>query len=170
MKITEALQTLGYTTGATVAKEEIANRWKALCKKHHPDMGGHVEMMALVNDARDTLLHWLKEKPEAVYNTAAADYSVMDLFQEILDKIGHLPGIIIEVSGSWLWIKTPDKTHREVLKTAGCKWSRKKALWYWRPAGQKARKYRKGEWSMNKIRATWGSQIINPVEHDALIV
>lgn len=168
MKITEALETLGYTTGTTVTVAEIANRWKNLCKKHHPDMGGHVEMMALINDARDTLLHWLKEKPEAVYNTAAADYSVMDLFQDILDKIGHLPGITIEATGSWLWIKTMDKTHKETLKAAGCKWSRKKSLWYWRPAGQKARKYRKKEWGIDKIRSTWGSQVINPTEHNAL--
>lgn len=155
MKLNEALETFGYNTGNGLTLLQITSTWKQLCLDNHPDRGGKTEVMALINDARDTLVHWLTEKPEAVFNTTAAEYSVSELFEEILNKISSIPGINITASGSWLWISTI-KEYKEQMKEAGCKWSRKKQLWYWRPAEQK-RSRRKKEWDFDKIKNTFGS-------------
>lgn len=62
----------------------------------------------------------------------------------------------IELCGSWLWIGGNTRANKDELKSAGCKWSKSKAKWYWHHAEAGARWYR-GKSSMAEIRSKYGS-------------
>jgi len=51
-----ARQTMGFAQAEPLTEAIIKDRKRLLAKKHHPDRGGSVQKMALVNDAADILL------------------------------------------------------------------------------------------------------------------
>jgi hypothetical protein len=54
---------------------------------------------------------------------------------EALKKnLENMSGIIWEQAGSWLWISGTTFEHKEELKALGCRWSKKRQKWYWKPA------------------------------------
>ena len=157
MKTGEALKLFNFKAGKDVTEENARERWTELSRKHHPDMGGSTEMMALINDAYDTLKRAIKD--EFISKIDPVDYDLEALFKEVLHNIRGLSGIKIEVCGSWLWISGDTKEHRQTLKQAGCRWSKNKAMWSWHhPEQKKSRK--RSTWNIDKIRETYGSQEI----------
>jgi len=72
----------------------------------------------------------------------------------------NLSGITIEVCGSWVWVSGETKPHKDTIKAAGGKWAPKKQEWYFRPKEWKSSNH--SEWDMNKIRASFGSSVVNP--------
>jgi hypothetical protein len=51
-----ARSVMGFTDKETLTVEQVKDRKRVLAKRHHPDRGGSVEMMARINDAADVLL------------------------------------------------------------------------------------------------------------------
>lgn len=120
----------------------------------HPDRNpAGLEMMKLVNAAYDALQNYVADSVKV--EADAADYG--DEINTALNAIIHL-GLNIEICGSWLWVSGDTKPHKEVLKAAGFKWAAKKLMWNFRPAEWKS--FNRGNWSMDKIRATHGSTTI----------
>lgn len=71
----------------------------------------------------------------------------------------HLPGLVVELCGSWLWVRGETYQHRDALKSAGFRWSRDKQAWYRRPDDAPA--FRRGKpQDMQNIRSKYGSQIL----------
>jgi len=75
---------------------------------------------------------------------------------DAIAAVQELPGLVVERCGRWLWAEGASKAHKSELKGAGFKWSPKKEKWYWRPAGDKRRKFR-GNSTMPAIRSKYGS-------------
>ena len=83
-------------------------------------------------------------------------------------KLIIIPGLDIELCGSWLWIGGNTREHKEELKALSCRWSKNKKLWYWHHA-EEGRKWRRGTYSMNEIRTKYGSQTFKgPVSYTHL--
>lgn len=137
--------------------DELKAAYRRLAMKHHPDRGGDVETMKAINAEHDALFEALKKK----HNENADDYhkttETPQEFREIIMKLIIIPGLDIELCGSWLWIGGNTREHKEELKALGCRWSQNKKRWYWRHAEQ-GRKWRRGTYSMNEIRTKYGSQ------------
>ena len=53
-------------------------------------------------------------------------------YANLINQLLHIPGLMIELCGSWLWIGGNTREHKDALKTMGCRWSSNKKLWYWR--------------------------------------
>lgn len=51
-----ARRVLGFADNQSLTESMVKERRRMLAKKHHPDRGGSVAMMARVNDAADVLL------------------------------------------------------------------------------------------------------------------
>lgn len=132
--------------------------------KYHPDRGGDTKIMQEIVSEYDLKFKSLKSaynfeqrkanKPETT--------ETPDKFREIIEVLVSLNGIKVELCGSWLWISGSTYQHREVLKKAGCQWSKAKNKWYWyyREAGKSYKKTR-GFYSMNQIRNKYGSTNLN---------
>lgn len=81
--------------------------------------------------------------------------------QEIIRLSGELK---VEVCGVWLWITGETRTHSEQLKALACRWSPKKVAWYFRKEIDGGRRWHKRNYSLNEIRARYGSSAIEREE------
>ena len=139
--------------------EELKAAYKKLVKIHHPDCGGDVEIMKQINNEYEEAFEILKaihnEKADADHQTTEAPFE----FIEIVDKLMKMEGLTIELCGSWLWISGDTYSNKDGLKAAGCKWSNNKKKWYWRHE-ENARPFKHKSYSMEKIRAKYGSQYL----------
>ena len=144
----DAAKVLGISDSLT--PDLIKQAYRRACMKYHPDRNpAGSEMMILVNEAYDVL----KDFTGDLDTKQGSNYG--DLLNDALNAIITLPDIEIEVCGSWVWLSGDTKTHKVIIKEAGYKWSPKKSMWYFRPAGFKS--YGRGKYSMDEIRTKYGS-------------
>lgn len=47
-----------------------------------------------------------------------------------LDQVREIPGLIVELVGSWIWVSGETKKHKDQLKALGFWWSHKREKWY----------------------------------------
>lgn len=126
--------------------------YRKACSIFHPDRNpAGAEMMKAVNEAYEVL----KGYEGKIEKDSSQNYGE-DLI-EALNAIVALQGLVIEVCGAWVWVTGNTKEHKDIIKAAGYKWSKKKAAWYFRPESEKKRYYR-GNQSLDDIRATYGSK------------
>lgn len=57
MKLTEAYAIFGYTMSDTVERANLKERFKALAKRHHPDLGGNPKDFMRLQEAHKMLQH-----------------------------------------------------------------------------------------------------------------
>jgi hypothetical protein len=117
-------------------------------------------MMKMVNQAYDAL------KNETGETKIEGDYSSYgeDLNNALNAVMGF--GFDIEICGAWIWLHGDTRPHKEKLKESGFNWAPKKKLWYFRPADYKSKG--RGQFSMDDIRASHGSEKITEKERNKL--
>lgn len=144
--------------------DKLRKAYRRLAMAHHPDKGGNPEIMKVINHEYETLFNQFKDE----HNTrAAADPSgktrpmseTPDQFRAIIEKLIHIPGIVIELCGSWVWISGETRPHKDTLKAAGCWWASKKKMWYWRAPEDACHHNHKAQ-DMQHIRQRYGSERI----------
>ena len=86
------------------------------------------------------------------------EQQVSEEIRQRLDRIIFIPGIEIEMIGSWIWITGNTFAVRETLKGEGFWFSHPKSAWYWHK-GEYRKKNGKIQ-SMEEMRDFWGSQKI----------
>jgi curved DNA-binding protein CbpA len=152
--------------------EELRKNYKRLALENHPDRGGNLEAMQEINAQYDKLFKELKD----VHNQEAdADTSgkkrhmneTPEAYREAIIAVMNIEGIVIELCGSWLWLSGNTFKNKEAIKKAGFDWSKNKKMWYWHPAEETTKFYR-GKSTMDKIRKTWGSEIISTYKPELL--
>ena len=137
--------------------EDIKNEYHRLCKIHHPDLGGDTATMQEINThyAIASANAIRMEKPDWTEEQYVKADTVAEVVREAIERIITIPGLEIEVCGVWVWVGGDTKPNGKTLSDAGYKWASKKKKWYFPgiPAGGFG-------WSMEKIRAYYGSQKI----------
>ena len=117
-------------------------------------MATMMNLSDLINEANGT------NKTAAENEAIEARENVADLdndLQAAVNKIIDLPGINIEVCGSWVWVSGDTRAVKTELKAAGFFWARKKCMWYFRKAED--RRWYKGKTAtMEHIRDKYGSE------------
>jgi len=84
------------------------------------------------------------------------EQQVSEEIKQRLDRIIFIPGIEIEMIGSWIWITGNTFAVRETLKSEGFWFSHAKTAWYWHKG-----EYRKKNGkllTMDEMRNLFGSQ------------
>lgn len=152
MKIADAIAILGLT-GQKINEETVSAAYKAAAKKYHPDTNpAGLEMMKMVNAARDALADFKGDARD--HQDTPQNYG--EAINEALNAIFDIPGLDIEICGSWVWVGGNTKPHKETFKAAGYRWGAQKGRWYFRPDGWKSSA--RGNWSMDQIRDFHGSR------------
>lgn len=77
-------------------------------------------------------------------------------YADLINQLLHIPGLMIELCGSWLWITGNTRAAKEELKALGFRFSSKKQAWYFH--SEPYRKHGKSEKSMDDIRNMYGSE------------
>lgn len=148
--------------------EELKAQYRKLCMKHHPDRGGNTEDMQEINGEYEKLFNRYKDIHRSTREEGPATYEAQEKTKEtpwdfinICNELFKLDGILVELCGRWLWIDGETMKHREQLKKLGCRWSKNKQKWSWHFPEDSAMKYKgKKAWNMDKIRSTFGSEIL----------
>lgn len=87
---------------------------------------------------------------------------VIRALTDMREKLMEIPGIDIELCGSWFWISGNTIPVKHELKKLGFCWASRKQMWYWTPLPRKSYKQ---SMSMGHIRNKYGS--FNFTEEDA---
>ena len=129
--------------GLTV--EQIKIKYKQLAMKHHPDLGGDLEIMKLLNNAYETALKNCNGQTTKDDQGETHTYKYNQEFEQaLMDKIIQLlslnmPDVEIDLIGTWIWVTGDTKPVKDKIKQAGCMWHSKRGCWYF-----KIGKYYKG--------------------------
>lgn len=138
--------------------EELKKEYRRLCMLHHPDRGGDAATMAAINNEYDDTFRRM-QRGETSGSRAQQSQESPEAFRAVISRLVILECLQIEVCGSWLWITGNTYPNREAIKAAGCRYSKNKNAWYWRPA--ESAEYRShGKATMDEIRQKYGSQIV----------
>ena len=165
MNMQDALNILG-VTGQDITLDQCKTAYRRACIQYHPDRNpGGLEMMKAVNAAWAHLqgLDW----NHPVNNAEGQDSDYGDALMAFINTTVDLPGVHLEVCGSWVWVSGDTRPHKDAIKAAGGRWASKKKQWYFRPEGYR-RRDRQGEWTMDSIRETFGTQTVQRREREAL--
>lgn len=137
--------------------DKLRKLYRKLAMENHPDRGGSTEIMKEINAEYDRAFEAMKRK----HNTQAASTGSRTInetpeeFRRVIEKIINIPGIIIELCGSWIWVSGDTRAVKDQLKAAGLFWAKKKGMWYWRsPEDAVHSRHTK---SMEEIRSKYGS-------------
>ena len=144
--------------------EELKAAYRRQAIRLHPDNGGNEEafkeMQAEFAKMFDRLknIHVNHETGETYEKKGDnATTETAEEFMNIINVVLGLDGVDIELCGSWLWVSGDTKPHKDVLKQLGFRWSSNKKMWYYHADGSR-RRYHKKAWSIDEIRAAYGTQ------------
>lgn len=140
--------------------DELRKEYRRLALIYHPDKGGDTELMQILNLQYERLSKKLISG-NADFTEARKEYEmqVSEEIRERLDRIMFIPGIEVEVIGSWIWITGNTFAVRDTLKGEGFRFSHVKTAWYWHK-GEYRKKNGKIQ-SMDDMREMWGSEKVN---------
>ena len=161
MRMADALSALSLVGLNSISQADIKKAYHARCREFHPDVNpGGDHLMKLVNAAYERLLECrfpitFKEGQEV-----KSDFG--EKLSDALSKIIHFPDLVIEICGSWVWISGDTKKYKDHLKEAGFRYAANKKSWYCSPEG--GPKKRGQNWSMGRIRETFGSKRVKTEE------
>ena len=140
--------------------EELRKEYHRLAMQFHPDReGGDLKTMQAINLQYEKLTKKLINSHED-YSDDRKDWE-MFVSEELMVTIGrilNLPGITIELIGSWIWVTGLTHAVKETLKAEGFKFSPPKTAWYFH-CGDYIKKDNVLR-SMDELRNLWGHKEI----------
>jgi hypothetical protein len=151
--------------------EALKKLYHELAKKYHPDLKGGCEAtMKVINAEFDRLFPSLRDihvKKDGTTYTATGSWKSEEMpkeYRDIIYSLIHLPGIDIEICGSWIWVSgEKSKEYHVMLKELGFWFSAPKKAWYY--SGQKKGNRKVAHCkNLNEVRNIWGSKKIDKEE------
>lgn len=120
----------------------------------HPDKGGETaDFQAMLNQ-----FHAFRPTEEK-YQGEAAEWNSR-AYSSIVNDLLNIPGIIVAICGSWIWLQGDTKPVKEQIKAIDCGdfmkrgFSRNKLQWYFSPVGY--RKSSNKKMSFGQIASLYG--------------
>lgn len=144
------------TPGMTV--EYLKKQYYKLAKIHHPDSGGSEEGFKAMNNEYEAIQKNILKGGQFTFEQLQNEETISEAYREIINTFVVIPGLIIEIVGTWVWIGGHTWPVKDQIKEAGFKWHSNKKLWYWHPGEYK--RFNSGELSMEEIRSKYGSSFI----------
>lgn len=142
---------------------ELRRVYRTLALKYHPDKGGDTVIMQEINDEYDRLSkNLIENNPEFSEGRKVYESEVSEDLKEKVSQVVILPGVSVEIIGSWIWVTGDTKPVKDKLKEAEFKFSRKKSAWYWHRGYY--RKLSKKHFDLEDIRSMWGSEKVEKEE------
>jgi hypothetical protein len=119
----------------------------------------HPENEAKLDQAFETLWNFKGKFPAATpaENKTSETSKTSEFPKELTEGLAALEGVDPKVCGTWLWLHGSTAGKEAVLRSLGCKFGKKKQMWYWSPPGSKKRR-RKGGMSYGWITSKYGEK------------
>ena len=140
---------------------DVKQTYKKLARDLHPDCNPGEDTTAEFQEmGRQYEAAW--ERCKNIHTNAAGETyekentASASEYADLINALLHIPGLMIELCGSWLWITGNTYPARDQLKALGFRYSSKKQAWYFH--SEPYRKRSRGEKSMQDIRDMYGSE------------
>lgn len=150
--------------------EDLKKQYRKLAMQYHPDLnpGINDQIMKDINNEYELLFNYITahQTDKQREQTQKAGHNINDGYREAILAIIHLPGIEIEICGSWVWVSGETKQYKDIFNNNNYHWASKKVMWYFRPEQYKS--YNKKPFSMDYIRNKYGSERIATNPHKQL--
>lgn len=141
--------------------EEAKQEYKKLARELHPDCNHKKDTTEEFQKMQTDFENAWKRLKDIHVNAEGEMYTketseTAEQYMDIINKLLNIPGLVIELCGSWLWISGNTFSARSTLKELNFRWSRKKSAWYFHFEPYKKRS--KKERTMEDIRNMYGSE------------
>lgn len=150
--------------------DDVKKLYRQLAKDNHPDKGGTLETMQAINTEYSFACAKILKGEKLTDDEINEQIRLSEEYKQAIEAISPLPGIEIELIGTWLWVTGATRQHCSkarggtgILPDAGFKWANKKenpSAWFFRTDEYKTRG---GKKSMEEIRTKFGSTKVNPM-------
>jgi len=143
---------------ATVA--DIKKEYRKLCMVNHPDRGGDVEVMKVVNVEYHIALKNVHGTQSVDDNGQSHTYYYNEATEDaLMEKIGALlslqmEGVDVALVGIWIWVDGETMNYRKELKELKLRWHSGRKKWYFQTSNKRT-KYKKN-FSFNQMAQTYG--------------
>ena len=152
--------------------EDLRKQFHNRCVELHPDKGGDHAAFIRMKEEYDRLIQRAAagEALGAAADNRQARYTFAgeQALAEAIERFARVPGIVLELCGSWLWCTGDTMPVHERLKALGARFSRKKTAWYFSPYMGTGKKYRPKFRDMQGVRDRFGSIIIDSQKESLL--
>ncbi len=145
-----------FDVNSSTGIDDLKKQYYNLAKKHHPDTGGTNESFREMNDEYEYLQKLILTNGNFTTAEQSNETEISEIYRDIINSLISLPGILIELVGSWIWISGNTYPVKEAIKEAGFKFHGKKSMWFWHPG--EYRKFNNSEMDMEEIRQRYGSK------------
>jgi curved DNA-binding protein CbpA len=142
--------------------DEIKRHYRKLAFEFHPDLGGETWVMQEINNVYHEVLSTLNNR-EFNKRTYRYNYTNEDELIKKVNLVIRLEGVDVEICGVWVWVTGETYPHRKYLKECAFRYGKKKRAWYFHNM-KFYRKHGSDDWSMDRIRRTWGSRKVEEDE------
>lgn len=136
--------------------EQVKATYKQLALQHHPDRGGDTATMQAINSEYAYASACILKGAGLSAEATEREIRFSEEYRNVIQQLIHLPGIVIELVGNWIWVTGDTRLVREQLKAA----------WYYR--SELFRVLRGGKKSLGQIRAKYGSHVIGGNPYDTI--
>lgn len=141
--------------------EEAKQEYKKLARQFHPDYNPDKDTTEEFKQMQADFESVWKRLKDIHMNADGETYTkesseTASAYMNIINALLKIPGIVIELCGSWLWVTGNTFAAKDILKNLRFKWSPKKSAWYFH--SEPYRKRGKTEKSMEDIRSMYGSE------------
>ncbi|MEJ7829624.1 MAG: hypothetical protein WKF91_15550 [Segetibacter sp.] len=146
--------------------EEVKKLYKTLALANHPDRGGNTATMQKINSEYSYICAKILSGDQ--YSAEDRNTSILETeaYMNAVNKVAGLEGIVIELVGTWIWVRGNTKPYSKILKDEnGGKfvWAKKKddySAWFFRTSEHKFRKFGPAI-PLDEIKNKYGYETIN---------
>lgn len=141
--------------------EDLKKEYRRLAKKYHPDMNPDVDTTEIFKELQADFEQAFDYLKNVHFNASGEMYEketeeTAAEFMNMINRLLIIPGIEIELCGSWIWITGNTKAVKDLLKEFGFRFSRNKLAWYFHR--EPYRKRSKKKMTLDDIRRMYGSR------------
>ena len=158
--------TITYFNPIPQTLEDLKKAYRALILDNHPDkVKEHLKEKAhaitkRINAEYEHLFNKLKNTHRTfdgdIYTSTKENTESSQDFIDLIEQLIHIPNIVIEIIGTFVWVSGETKPIKDLLKKLKFAWAPKKKAWYLKPPNY-VRKSRKN-YSLDDIRNMYGSE------------
>ena len=135
-----------------LTQDEAKKLFRKLAIELHPDKKGgnsveFIKMQAQYESFLKGSFNYTSKEAKDACNS-------LNEFVQANEFVKSFSDVLVELTGTWVWLSGNTQPYKETIKEHGFKWSRNKSKWYKAPYELKGKK-RKGT-NFEKIKSTYG--------------
>lgn len=136
--------------------DQLKKEYYKLAKKHHPDAGGSEAAFKALQAEYEELTNNYLKYGNFTNKEKQVEVEIDERYMAVVNEIMRIPGIDVEIVGSWIWVGGLTYPVKDELKKLGFMFAPLKKMWYINTTGTKTKKGK--EMDIESIRKKYGTK------------